>query len=188
MSKNFKLVFMVLLIILIAVSVLLFIFDPQVIVDYIGLHNVYLSLFVISLFSGVSTLTSVPYLATLYALAQTTASPLLLGIAGGLGIFVGDVFYYYLGHSGRQIISGRPKQYVDKFANWLGKRSDKFAEIISYLYTGFTPLPNDILMLAMSLGKVPFNKIAIPVLIGTVQLSILLAYFFSAELFSFLAL
>ena len=161
-------------------------YDAQLIVDYLEVNNTYLSLFIISAVSGVSAITAVSYFATLYTLAQTSADPLLLGVAGGLGIVVGDIFYYYLGHTGRSVITGKAKQVVDQFSNWLNSRSDSFSQIIAYIYTGFTPLPNDILMLALSFGRIKFKKIIIPVIIGSLQLSIGLAYLFSKGFLEFL--
>jgi len=48
-----------------------------------------------------SSITGVSYAATIVTLAAGGLNPLLLGLASGLGISIGDTIYYFLGRQGR---------------------------------------------------------------------------------------
>ena len=88
-------------------SAVLYFVDIESVVASIGVTNSYLLLFVIALVGGVSSFTTGSYLATLYLLAQQGLSVPLLGLAGGVAIFIGDIIFFYLGRYGISCCMGR---------------------------------------------------------------------------------
>lgn len=180
MSKKHKLgIFVSLLLTLVVFSALFYFIDPVEIVEKIGVQNSYLVMFIVALIGGVSSFTSASYLAVLFTFSQGGANPILLGTFAGIGIFIGDVFFYHLGLYGEKLLKGRADEYATKLQVWMSKKSDKTVMLISYIYIGFTPLPNDVLMIALSVGKVKFKKIVLPILFGSIQLGIILSFLFS---------
>ena len=153
----------------------------------IGVTNSYLLLFVIALVGGVSSFTTGSYLATLYLLAQQGLSVPLLGLAGGVAIFIGDIIFFYLGRYGIKALQQSESEWADKFSDWIAKRSDKSLQLFTYVYVGLTPLPNDIITIALGASGRPFKTFLLPLFIGSIQLQTLAAYLFSLGLLQGLA-
>jgi len=101
--KNF-LIFSALLLFLVLLSVLLYFFSPEEIVDKIGVKNAYFLAFVVSFFGGFSTLSSITFIATLITLSIGGLNPVLLGLVAGTSLAIGDGIIFYIGFRGREIV------------------------------------------------------------------------------------
>ena len=78
-------------------------------------------------------------------------------------------------------------EWADKFSDWIAKRSDKSLQLFTYVYVGLTPLPNDIITIALGASGRPFKTFLLPLFIGSIQLQTLAAYLFSLGLLQGLA-
>lgn len=157
-------------------SWILFHFGPGAIVETIGVKNSYGVMFLMSVFGGVSTFTSVSYLATLSTLAIGGLNPLLLGFVAGTGLLISDSFFFYLGKEGRYIATGKPKEWAEKFETWLRKKPQWMVPVVTYVYTGLTPLPNDVLTIALAFAEVKYKRIVLPLWLGNMTLTALVGY------------
>lgn len=159
----------------IALLFVLFLFvDIQNVLRELGVRNSYLILFFVAMIGGASSITSSSYFATITALALNGLNPIAIAIVGGIGITVGDSLFYALGMWGRQNISGRFRAWTERWSRWLSRKPRWIVQIIIYLYTGFTPLPGDILMTVLSFSRFPFKSFIIPGLLGNITLVILI--------------
>jgi uncharacterized membrane protein YdjX (TVP38/TMEM64 family) len=76
---------------------------------------------------------------------------------------------------------------VTKFREWLDRRGLRTLQWFSYIYTGWTPLPNDLLTIPLGASGYQFRKFLIPLLVGSIQLQIITGYLFSMGFFTSLA-
>ena len=168
-------------------SAVLYFIDARELVQSIGVRNSYLLLFFIALIGGVSSFTTGSYLATLFLFAQEGLSVWLLGLAGGLAIFIGDIIFFYLGQYGFKALQDSNSEWASKFRSWMNQRSLISLQLFTYFYVGLTPLPNDIITIALGASEYKFRNFLIPLFIGSIQLQTLAAYFFSLGMFEWLA-
>jgi membrane protein YqaA with SNARE-associated domain len=156
-------------------SVVLYFIGPREIVDMIGAKG-YLAMFLVSLFGGMSSIGGPAYVATIVTLAAGGLNPFLLGAASGAGITIGDTIYYYLGRRGSSLIhSNKAAEWLEKFSNWLLGLPRWLAATGIYIYTGFTPLPNDILTISIGLARFPYVPAIIALTLGNFTLTTLIA-------------
>lgn len=158
-------------------SILLSYVPPTQIVERIGANNSLVIAFLISTFGGVSTATSVNFYATVVTLAAGGTNPILLGIVAGSGITIGDSLFYYLGTKGHDVLTGRPKEWADKVSNWIKSQKEHVVQIFAYLYTGVTPLPNDVLTVSLGLAEYSYRRLLPALLLGNITLTIIIAEF-----------
>lgn len=153
---------------------------PENIVGFIGVENSYLLAFLVATIGGVSTFTSTYYYATIITLSVGGLNPFLLGFVSGIGVTIGDSVFFYMTHKGRNFfehfIFGKKLEFLSK---WLNSQPFWMVALISFLYTGFTPFPTDILMIVLALGRYPFIRILPFFLLGNITLVTMLAYFSS---------
>jgi membrane protein YqaA with SNARE-associated domain len=158
-------------------SVLLTYVPPTDIVNAIGAQNSLLVAFLVSAFGGVSTVTSVNYYAVVLTLASGGTNIIALGVVAGIGITIGDSLFYYLGTKGHDLLSGRPRKWADTLHAWINDQHESFVQLIAYLYTGLTPLPNDVLTVSLGLAEYSYRRLLPALLLGNITLTILVAEF-----------
>jgi membrane protein YqaA with SNARE-associated domain len=173
--KKKRLIFGLLILFVIAWSITLAIIGPTTIVNTIGIRNGYIAAFIVATLGGFSTITSSSYFLTIITLAGGGANPYILGVVAGTGITIGDSLFYYLGFRGRDVANKKIYKWTEKFSKWLEKRPRWLVPIIIFIYTGFTPLPNDILTVSLGLSSYPYKYLIIPMWAGNITITILTA-------------
>lgn len=157
-------------------STLLLLFGPEGIVRVIGAqHSLWITFFVASL-GGVSTFTATSFYTTIVTFASGGVNPLYLGIVGGIGITVGDSFFYYLGKTGASALSGKPGKLVKEFSTWMQSKPAWIVSLVTFLYAGLTPLPNDILTVTLGVSQYKYRFIILPLLLANIFLTTLVAF------------
>jgi hypothetical protein len=158
---NKKLIgFLVLVIFLACLFTLLYFLSPVEIVNKIGVQNGYILAFFVSFFGGFSAGGSASFISLLVVLVAGGMNPIYLGLISGTGLAMGDMIMFYIGSKGRKLIKGKWNKKIDKVADIFKKRKwlEKAIPVIIYLYIGFTPLPNDILILFLAAIEYPIKK------------------------------
>lgn len=176
MARKKRLYFYLILAFIVVWSFLLYFIGPDKIVGKIGIQDSYIVLFFVGALGGVSLISATSYYASLIALTSAGLNPILLGIIGGVGITLGDSFYYYFGLKGKENLSGKFKLKIEKFASWLAQKKT-LVPIVSFIYFAFTPFPNEFLTIPLGLSGYSYKKLLIPLLIGNLILSIFTAKF-----------
>ena len=176
-EKYYKkfLIFLALILFLIILSILLYFFSPEEIVNKIGIKNAYILAFVVSFFGGFSTLSSITFIATLATLSIGGVNPVILGLVAGTSLAMGDSLIFYIGFKGREIIIGKWEKKLGKISQWTKKRLEKFIPLIAYIYIGFTPFPNDFIILFLAMIKYPFKKLYLPIILGDLTFALLVS-------------
>lgn len=160
-------------------GLLIYFFGSERIVEMIGIKNGYLIMFLIALFGGVSSFTGATYPATIFTLASGGLDPLLLALTSAAGVSVGDTFYFVLARKGSYVLKkeGKINQYVTKLRHWLDGKAKVLIGIVVYAYAAFTPLPNDILCVAMGLTRQSYLLIITALVLGNFTLTLIIAHF-----------
>ena len=160
--------FLILAIFVISLMNLLFIISPEEIVNKIGVRNGYIIAFVVSFFGGFSAVGSISFISLLITLVAGGMNPVYLGLVAGISLAIGDMIMFYVGSKGRELVRGKWDEKIDKAANVLKKRKwlEKMGPVIAYLYIGFTPLPNDVLILFLAAVKYPPKKMNGIIILG----------------------
>lgn len=157
-------------------AVLLSLINMEALTHKISAGGSYVVAFFAALLGGVSVFTSSSYLATLVVLSLGPANPILLALSAGTALTLGDSLFYYFGTHGRKSLPKIIIKKLDNTANWLEKKSRVFVSLLVYVYTGLTPLPADILMLALSLAGYPFRRVVLFLYLGNITLVLVIYY------------
>lgn len=160
---------------LIAWSLLLLVLSPEEIVRAVGIQGGYLIIFGTALV-GVSGFTSAPFFASFLTFAASGEfHPVLLGLIAGPGRVLGDILFYYLGAKGGGIASDTGLPIVRLLSRKIASLPRWTIPVVSFCYTAFTPLPQDILMVTLGLGKAPTRLVFPFILLGNITFAILVA-------------
>lgn len=165
------------LFIILAVIVVLFLLVafniPERIVEFIGIENAYIVVFLIAALGGVSSFTAISYFTTIIAFATTGLNPFLLGIVGGVGVTIGDSLFFFFGQNSRVVLSRHIEQAIDAFR----KRLERFrwsVPIFVFVYAGFTPFPNEFMTVSVGLTGSKYREIVVPLVLGNITITTLL--------------
>lgn len=175
---NKKLIsFIIFAIFLVALITLLFFINPEEVVNKIGVQNSYLLIFVVSFFGGFSAGGSITFISLLITLAAGGVNPIYLGIISGVSLAIGDMIMFYIGSRGRELVINKWDKKINRVANIFENRAwlKKILPYIAYLYIGFTPLPNDILILFLAAIKYPAKRMNVVIILGDISFTLLLA-------------
>ncbi len=149
---------------------------PKEIVDYIGVENTYLVSFLLAVFGGLSTVTGVSFFTSVITFSSGGANPFLLGLLGGLGIFISDTIFFFAVRYGIKIFYTNTKPVSLRLVSAIKNVPLSIVLIGVYIYIGFTPLPNDILMIALALVGMSFKQLAPVLMAGSITVVTLVAY------------
>ncbi|MEX0932939.1 MAG: VTT domain-containing protein [Candidatus Pacearchaeota archaeon] len=150
-------------------------FTPTEIISRMGVNNIYIILFLIASIGGVSSFTASSYYVAIPILVAGGLDPLILAFIGGTGITIGDSLFFYLGKKGRSISSTEFYNKTEKFVNWINRSPKGVVPLGVYFFTGFTPLPNDLLTIPLGYSGYPYKKIILPLWLGNITATLLLA-------------
>ena len=152
---------------LILISALSLFMGSEEIVSRIGIRNGYIVASLVSFFAGFSAFTIVPFYSMLVTFISGGMNPLILWLIAGTSLALGDIFLFYFGLKGRDMISGRLDRTIERMAKYFRKRQrEKYIPLLSYIYMSFLPLPNDWLLLFLASIRFPQKKMNLIIILG----------------------
>jgi len=168
--------FVILAVFLISLITLLLFVSPVEIVDKIGVRNGYILAFFVSFFGGFSAGGSISFISVLITLVAGGMNPIYLGIISGISLAIGDMIMFFAGSKGRQLVRGKWDKKIDKLADVFKKRKwlEKLVPIIAYIYIGFAPLPNDVLILFLAAIEYPPKRMNAIIILGDLTFALML--------------
>ena len=165
--KRSWIIFILLATVLILFFLISLYMTPQEIVDRIGERNGYIITFIVSFFAGFSAFTAVSFYSLLIGSIAAGLNPLLIALISGISLALGDMFLFYFGRRGRDLIYGRLDRWINQMTNYLRKQHrERFIPLIAYIYISFIPLPNDWLLLFLASIKYPQKRLNLIILTG----------------------
>ena len=165
------------LLVILAWVLALFFISPQEIVDAIGLTNAYLVVFIIAAIGGLSTLTGTSLFVAIATFAAGGANPWLLGLIGGLGIFISDSVFFLVARYGVQALSEESSTFQKRVTTWVERMPAWSVPAGVFFWVGMSPLPNDVLMIALALARIPYRAIVFALFCGSLSIATLTAHF-----------
>lgn len=157
--------FLVLSVIIVWSLFLLFI-GPEKIVNYIGIREGYLLIFLVGAMGGVSSITSFSFYTTIITLVSGGLNPFFAALAATPGLLMSDTLFYYLGHTGRISAKKYVKKYALRVERYIHTLSSWKVTILIFCYVAFSPFPTDLLTLSLAFLDYPFKKIVLPLALG----------------------
>jgi len=159
-----------------SLNLIFFFITPDQIVEYVGVENTYVTIFLIASVGGLNVITGGVLYASIIAFAAGGASPWLLGLVGGIGIAIGDSLVFYLFSHTAKTLSPQWQEKVTKVKKKVERLPLFVQYILIYAYLGFTPLPNDILMFLLAVLRFKFVQVLPVIVAGTITVATLIAY------------
>ena len=161
------LIFSALAIFLVFIILIVSYISPEEIVNKIGIRNGYIVAFIASFFGGFSAFTTVSFYSILIAFVSGGLNPVLLSLIAGASLSLGDIFLFYFGRKGRDMISGKLDREINRLAYFFSRRNlEKHLPLFAYIYISFIPLPNDWLLLFMASIKFPQKRMNLIIVLG----------------------
>jgi len=162
---------------------IIFLFGTEKIVQLIGTKNSYIILFVVGAAGGVSTVTATSFYSTLTTFANGGLNPITLGLIGGTAITIGDSLFYYLGKKGEESLPNKAQKITKRISKWIDSYPKCLIPIITFVYSGLTPLPNDILTVSLGVSRYKYRYVIAPLLLGNIFLTTVIAIIASGMIF-----
>lgn len=157
-------------------TIILWMYEPRQLVEYIGVQNGYILTFFIAVIGALTSITPVSIYPMIITMAMGELSPLPLALITGAGLALGDAIFYFFGVEFKPFVSQKMKMRLQRFLFWIEKKPRWLAAFIIYFYIGFTPFPNNLLTGALALAGFPFKKIIVPLFLGDITLPIIIVY------------
>ena len=158
-------------------SILIYQFNPQEIVENLGVTNGYAIASIAGFLGGVSTFTSAPYALVIIALGAGGLNPFLLGAVAASGLFLGDITSYFLGYYGYHVVPDKLQVELERFRAWMLRRSRAWmVPALIFFYGAFFPLSNDIVIISFGLARYPFWRMMVPLGLGSMVFNTILAF------------
>lgn len=169
--------FLILLVFVVTLMIVLSIFPPEEIVAYVGVQNGYILAAIVSFFGGFSSGGSISFMSLLIVFASGGLNPWALGIISGISLALGDIIMFSLGTAGRTLITGKWDARITKLKTLYEQKPflKTYTPLFAYLYMGFTPFPNDLLLAALAAIEFPAQKMRPIIILGDLTFACLLA-------------
>jgi hypothetical protein len=148
------------------------------IADYIGRQHVYAAAFLLALVAGFSSLTGSAAYAAIIGFARAGADPLLLGISGGIGLFLSDSAFYFLIMRGRIALEGHFTRLLARTQSFIERVPAPVVYAFIYLFAAFGPIPNDVMLAALVLAGYAYRRFWPALLMGDITFALFLSYLF----------
>ena len=145
---------------LVALNLFFLFVGHERIVSFIGVENSYIIIFLIAAIGGLSSISGVAFFSLITTFAAGGSNPLLLGLVGGAGLFISDSIFYLLARYGRESIPPKWDRFLDSVERRVRRYPRWLVLVLSYLYLGFSPFPNDVLAVALVIGGYRYRAVA----------------------------
>ncbi len=150
---------------------LLFVVTPETLIDWVGVKNAYLLMFVTALLGGLTTFNTVPYLSMLLLLASGGLNPYLLGFASAAGVMCGDTLSYVVGYHGAKAIPEMLRPLFARINEFAEKYPQRFP-LICFFYGALCPLSNDFITIPAGVARISYLRVMIPLALGNLVFNI----------------
>ncbi len=136
---------------------LLYFYSPQAIVQQIGIKNSYLLISALGFFAGLSSFLATPFYTLVGTFSGAGVGLLQLMWFGGLSLSLGHMIYFFLGLSGRSIISKEYKSKMNKITKSMNNYP-RLVPLLTFAYFAFTPFPNELILVPLGLITYSFTR------------------------------
>lgn len=174
---SFRRILFVLLLVFMLGVLLMFVFaDPQEIILSLGVRNSLVVAFFVSFVGAFTSLTYFSVYPVIIALVAGQMHPLLVGAVAGMGMAAGDLLFFVLGYSARDLTSKRGKTILNAILDRIQRLRTILAHGLIFFYVAFTPFPNNLLSGSLAFVGYPFRKMVVPLIMGDLAFCLLFSW------------
>ena len=150
-----------------SIGLLLYLVKP-LIIGYVSGMPKYVAIFVLSFIGALSIIVPVPYTAIVFIMASMgELNPLITALAGGLGSGLGEITGWLLGKlMSKALEHTRYIKQVSTLVKLLRSMKSKLVVSIIVFIFALTPLPDDILFIALGVLRYNLIQALIPCIVG----------------------
>lgn len=161
---------------IVGANIWMYVIGPEQVVQWVGVGNIYLLIAILAFFGTISAFAAPFFYSFLAVVAFGGVNPIPLVFAATLGLFFGDSVFYYMAELGRWSVSGWYEDHFKKFIEWGRSKSDMVVQGVTYFYFGFTPLPNDLLMVALVAFGYSYRNMMLSIFLGDLTIALLITH------------
>ncbi len=173
--KRKKIILIIAISALVIWAIFLFNVDVNVLVESMGIRNMYLVLLLVAVLSSTSFLTSASFYATFFAYLGAGFDPVIISVVGGVGMAVGDSLFFFISRHAGDVMSMSNSKIYNKMFKYVTKLPSWGVYLFTYLYASFAPIPNDILIVMLGVLKFRYSRIIPIIIVGDITLLFLIA-------------
>ncbi len=139
-----------------------------------GAPGIYLSTFALSIFGSFTVILPMPYLISIITiLLVLPINPIVLSIFAALGSSIGELSAWLLGRSFAQVVD--EETYENKIKGLEALIQKGYGFWLIFLFAA-TPLPDDLLLIALGMQKYSLKNTLVPAFIGKLLMVLSLAF------------
>ncbi len=169
------LVFSGILLFIVVWTVLLSIYSPQQIVDWLGMTNSYLVAFFLAVAGAIASITPFSTYPAVYTMASGGVNAFVLVPLVAIGMTAGDFIFIAFGLSARELLSEKILDKLERLLDWLESKPKFFVQAFIFVWVGFLPIANNLLTAPLAMTGFPIKKLTPPLVLGNMMLPALLA-------------
>ncbi len=159
--------FILVLLMVLSWSVALYFVPPEAIVARLGTHTLP-AVFMAGVLGGTSILFPFPYYLVVATTAAGGVSPVMVGLAAGLGVMLGETTSYLVGHAGRAVLPTRATAIFELLRRWVSDSHGVRFYAFLFGYGCMMPLPNDVILVPLGAAGVPYWRVIVPLGAGNI--------------------
>ncbi len=146
----------------------------------LGEWGVYIATFLLSIFGSFTVIIPVPYLFSIMSIMLTLpVNPVILSLFAALGASIGELSAWLFGRGAAEVVS---EETINKRIKGLSELIDKGFGFWLIILFAATPLPDDLLLIALGLKEFPLKTTIIASFIGKLtQLSLIVLSVFALK-------
>ncbi|MHA1608224.1 MAG: VTT domain-containing protein [Candidatus Freyarchaeota archaeon] len=137
--------------------------------------GVYIAVFLVSIFGNISIIFPVPYVIFLWFLVvfRVTINPFILGVSAGAGAAIGETSAWILGRGASEVLEDT--RYGDRLRRY-GELVERGWGIPLVILFAATPLPDDVLLLALGMVEYSYVKTIVSCFIGKILMCVMITF------------
>lgn len=163
--KKSRIIFVLLALFIVSWSILLSFYTPEQVVEILGVQNVYIFVFILSIVVGVSVFTTTLFYTSLVAISLGGVNLAWVSILASIGLFSGDLVFYYFSNTGSRCVPKKYEGIVVRLVEWTKKYSDNKIILLIFFYS-IAPLPSDAISIFLGITSFPIRKMVLPLVLG----------------------
>lgn len=180
-SKHAKIIIKLIVIALVVVAIAWFnkwAIGNDVVVEFTRRFG-YLGIFLSSFLSGFNVVVPIPIIGFYPFFVEAGLNPLLIILLVSIGMAGGDMLGYFIGSIGRDVWQEKKEQ--NSFFKKIESIHNKYPKsllVILFVYAGFVPLPNELIVIPMAFLGYKFRHMIPLVMLGNIIFNTLVAFGF----------
>ena len=146
--------------------ILLFCVNPENIIESLGVHNIYIVVFLLAVFAGGSSFTA-PSMYGILITFVLSGTPLIpVAVIASIGSTLGDSAYMFFGKKSHKVLSSKTQKKLQKLITKIETKPKIVMPFFIFAYAAFAPIPNDLMTVSLGMAGYKIRNALIPIILG----------------------